>query len=35
MVRGLIRWSVHNPLVVILLAVAWATTSTIAGAGSG
>jgi cobalt-zinc-cadmium resistance protein CzcA len=25
MVRGLIRWSVHNPLVVILLAVAWAT----------
>jgi cobalt-zinc-cadmium resistance protein CzcA len=24
MVRGLIRWSVHNPLVVILIAVAWA-----------
>jgi cobalt-zinc-cadmium resistance protein CzcA len=25
MIRGLIRWSVHNPLVVVLIAIAWAT----------
>ena len=30
MVRGLIRWSLNNPLVVILVAIAWAGVGTYA-----
>jgi len=30
MVRALIRWSLHNPLVIILIAIAWAVVGTYA-----